>query len=99
MKKLLISAAIASATLMSASAATATQAWVEHGISLNARSGPGTSYHVVAKFNPCTPVHIVGWSHGWAKVSYNHRHYWVAGKYLQKHACNYGGHKRKGYGY
>ncbi|MCC1491880.1 SH3 domain-containing protein [Cognatishimia sp. F0-27] len=99
MKTLLISAAIAASTLFGASTASATQAWVEHGISLNARSGPGTGYHVLGTFSPCTKVHVVGHKHGWAKVSFNHHHYWVSAKYLSNHACRYAKPKHKSYGY
>lgn len=96
MKKLVISAIVAAATL-GASAASATQAWVGHN-ALNARSGPGTHYHVLGTFTPCTPVHVIGWKHGWAKVAYKHKYYWVSGKYLQSHGC-YKAPKKKHYGY
>ncbi|WP_299933898.1 SH3 domain-containing protein [uncultured Pelagimonas sp.] len=86
MKKLLISAIIAAASI-GATTASASSAWIEHGVKLNARSGPGTHYNVIGTFHACTQIHVVGWQHGWAKVSYNHNHYWVAGKYLQNHAC------------
>lgn len=87
MKKLLISAIVA-ASALSASAASATSAWIEHGVTLNARSGPGTNYHVIGTFNPCTNVHVVAHQYGWAKVAYNHNYYWVSAKYLRNHACN-----------
>lgn len=88
MKKLLISAIVA-ASALTASAASANSAWTQHGVTLNARSGPGTNYHVIGSFNPCTSVHVVGHQHGWAKVSYNNHYYWVSSKYLQNHACNH----------
>ena len=100
MKKLLISAALAATAMTAATAASATQYWVENGISLNARSGPGTQYHVLGKFNPCTPVHVIAYTHGWAKVSYNYNYYWVSAKYLQNRSCHYGGgHQPKHNGY
>jgi uncharacterized protein YraI len=103
MQKLLAAALIAAASL-SACAASATQAWVGQS-ALNARSGPGTHYHVLGTFHPCTPVHVLGWKHGWAKVAYKHKHYWVSGKYLQTHSCHHRPHYKKhhkkhhGYGY
>ncbi|CUH77671.1 SH3 domain-containing protein [Tropicibacter naphthalenivorans] len=87
MKKILLSAVLAAATL-TASAASATQAWVGSS-ALNARSGPGTNYHVLGTFKPCTPVHVVAHSHGWAKVAYNHGYYWVSAKYLSNQSCHY----------
>ena len=87
MKKLIIAATLAAATTFGAVAAHASAAWVSSGITLNARSGPGTNYGVIGKFTPCTEVHVVSWQHGWAKVSYQHNQYWVSGKYLQTHAC------------
>ena len=101
MKKIIASALIAAAT-HGASAASATQAWVGHS-ALNARSGPGTHYHVLGTFNPCTPVHVVAYNHGWAKVAYNHSYYWVSAKYLQGKSCykknTYKKHGGYGYGY
>lgn len=87
MKTLIISAIIATASL-GATAASATQAWVANGISLNARSGPSTHYNVLGKFHACTKVHVVAYKHGWAKVAYDHNYYWVAAKYLQGHSCH-----------
>ncbi len=89
MKNIILSAAVAAATLMSAGAAAANSAWVDHGIKLNARSGPGTQYHVIGTFNPCTKVHVVAQKWGWAKVAFNHNYYWVSAKYLQNHSCHY----------
>ncbi|KUF11576.1 SH3 domain-containing protein [Pseudoponticoccus marisrubri] len=94
MKKLVIAAILATAS-MGATAASATQYWVEHGVKLNARSGPGTHYHVLGTFNPCTPVHVYAHKHGWAKVKFNGYWYWVSAKYLQKHACHYHAPKKK----
>ena len=87
MKKIILAAVVAASATFSGVAAFANSGWVAPGITLNARSGPGTNYHVVGKFHPCTQVHVVAWQHGWAKVNYNHNHYWVSGKYLQNHAC------------
>ena len=103
MKKIILSAIIA-ATAMTASAASATQAWVGHS-QLNARSGPGTHYHVLGTFNPCTPVHVVAYKHGWAKVAFNHSYYWVSAKYLQGQSCHWApkkkhnGHKKNNHYY
>ncbi len=96
MKNLILSAIVA-ATAMTASAASATQAWVG-GNHLNARSGPGTHYHVLGTFNPCTPVHVVAYNHGWAKVYFNHNYYWVSAKYLKGHSCKWAP-KKKHYGH
>lgn len=88
MKKLIISAVFAAATTFTASAASATAYWVEHGITLNARSGPGTHYDVYKRIHACTKVHVVGYKHGWAKIKYNGYYYWVSAKYLSKHDCH-----------
>ena len=85
MKKLILSAIVA-ATAMTASAASATQAWVGN-YALNARTGPGTHYHVLGTFKACTPVHIVAYKHGWAKVYFDYNYYWVSAKYLQNKPC------------
>ncbi len=93
MKNFLTAAVIAVSATLAAGAASATTYWVDNGITLNARSGPGTNYHVVGSFNPCTKVHVVGYHHGWAKVAFNNYYYWVSAKYLQNHACNTGYYK------
>ena len=87
MKTLVISAIVA-ATALTASAASATQAWVGN-VTLNARSGPGTNYQVLGSFNPCTPVDVIEYQYGWAKEYYNNTYYWVSAKYLQDYACTY----------
>ncbi len=108
MKKF-IAAAILAASALSASAAAATQAYVGN-VHLNARSGPGTNYHVIGTFNPCTPVHVVAHKWGWAKVAYKHNYYWVSAQYLSGHSCHYAPkptykkkhykkHYNNGYGY
>jgi len=86
MKTLIVSAIIAAATL-TAGTASATQAWIGK-TALNARSGPGTSYHKIGTFKPCTKVHVVAHTHGWAKVRFNHNYYWVAAKYLRNSSCH-----------
>ena len=99
MKTVLRAAALAAATLVAASTASAATWWVG-GSALNARSGPGTQYHVLGTFDPCTRVNVVGYSHGWAKIAWNNSHYWVSAKYLRDSACH--AHKpkpKKGYGY
>ncbi|MCR9272011.1 MULTISPECIES: SH3 domain-containing protein [Mameliella] len=97
MKKLILSAIVA-ATAMTASAASATQAWVGK-TPLNARSGPSTHYQVLGVFNPCTPVHIVAYKHGWAKVKFQHNYYWVSSKYLSNHSCHWQPKKKKSWGH
>ncbi|MGP6086195.1 SH3 domain-containing protein [Antarctobacter jejuensis] len=93
MKKIVL-AAIVAATAMTASAASATQAWIGNN-HLNARSGPGVEYHKLGVFNPCTPVHIVKFTtdhYGnptWYKVYFKHNYYWVKADYVQGHACNW----------
>ncbi|WGW02957.1 SH3 domain-containing protein [Tropicibacter oceani] len=103
MKRILTAAAITLTTSLVAGAALATPYWVDNGITLNARSGPGTNYHVLGSFPPCTKVHVIAHQHGWAKLSYNNGYYWVSAKYLQNHACNTGYHqpapKKKSGGY
>lgn len=87
-------AAIALAATFAAGAASATTYWVQDGVHLNARSGPGTQYYAEATFRPCTKVHVIGYQWGWAKVAYNHRTYWVSAKYLQGSKCGYHAPKR-----
>lgn len=95
----LFSAALLAVSL-TASAAAATPYWVDHGVTLNARSGPGTSYHVVGTLHSCSKVHVVGYKHGWAKISTKHGYYWVSAKYLQNQACQtYYKPKKKTYGH
>ena len=89
MKTTLKAAFIAAATLLSAGAAQATTYWVQDGVHLNARSGPSAQYHKVGTFNPCTKVHVIAYQHGWAKVAFNHKAYWVSAKYLQNRSCHY----------
>lgn len=86
MSRFLTAATILAASL-TASAAAATPYWVDHGVTLNARSGPGTNYHVIGALPSCAKVHVVGYKHGWAKIKSGHGYYWVSAKYLQKHAC------------
>lgn len=97
MKKLILSAIIA-ATAMTASGASAAQAWVGHS-HLNARSGPSTHYQVLGVFQPCTPVHIVAYKHGWAKVYFKHSYYWVSAKYLKGQSCHWSPPKKKHWGH
>ncbi|ASP21829.1 bacterial SH3 domain protein [Antarctobacter heliothermus] len=92
MKKFILSAVLAAAA-MTASAASATQAWIGD-YHLNARSGPGTNYHKLGTFNPCTAVHVVAYNHGWAKVYFNHKYYWVSAKYLQGQSCHWAPKKK-----
>ncbi|WP_425100593.1 SH3 domain-containing protein [Tropicibacter sp. S64] len=100
MNAFLKSAAFALGLTFAAGAASATNYWVDYGVTLNARSGPGTNYHVIGTFSSCSKVNVVGYSHGWAKIQYNHSYYWVSAKYLQDHACNTGyAPKKKGGGY
>lgn len=68
-------------------------AWTSQQTSLNARSGPGTGYHVLRSFKRCTKVHVIKYSHGWAKVSYNGHHYWVSSKFLRGRPCGSAHHK------
>ena len=90
MKKFLIAAAVAAATLASAGTASATTFWVEKGVTLNARTGPGTYYDVIGQLKQCRKVHVVAYKKGWAKVSWKGHYFWVAAKYLSNHKCHYG---------
>lgn len=100
MKTIVKTALFAIATTLAAGAASATTYWVQDGVHLNARSGPGASYYKIGTFNPCTKVHVVAYKHGWAKVAYNHKTYWVSAKYLQDSSCGYKAPaKKKTYGH
>ena len=85
MKTILLSAAIATASL-AGTAALADQVWVG-GSALNARSGPGTHYAKVTTFPACTELNAVGYANGWAKVAWHNAYYWVSAKYLRGQAC------------
>ncbi|AUC55359.1 hypothetical protein CDO87_20295 [Sagittula sp. P11] len=85
MKTILLSAAIATASL-AGTAALADQVWVG-GSALNARSGPGTHYAKVTTFPACTELNAVGYANGWAKVTWHNAYYWVSAKYLRGQAC------------
>jgi uncharacterized protein YraI len=87
MTKLLVSALLA-ASALTASAAVADQAWVGNN-HLNARSGPGVGYDLLGTFNPCTPVDVIEYQYGWARVSHDNNNYWVSSQYLQDYACAY----------
>lgn len=95
--KTFLTAALLAASTLAAGAASATPVWIEKGIHLNARSGPGAQYHKLGTFDPCTRVHAVAYHHGWAKVVYNHHAYWVSAKYLRGSSCHTP--KRYHYGY
>ncbi len=87
MKKLLIATILASAAV-SATSASAASWWVEPGITLNARSGPGTHYDVYARIHACSVVEVHEFQSGWAHISYKGSKYWVSQKYLQDHNCD-----------
>lgn len=95
MKTFLIAAILAATTTVSATAASATTAWIEPGVHLNARSGPSTHYKVLGTFNPCTRVHAVKRHGSWIKVAFKGHYYWVSAKYLQDHDCGYSGYTPK----
>lgn len=80
---------ISIATILAVGSASAATYWVEDGIHLNARSGPGTKYYTETTLKPCTKVEVVGQKWGWAKVSYKRSTYWVSAKYLQEYECGY----------
>jgi hypothetical protein len=86
--KLILAGTLAFGMLaVSTVAAVAGTAWTSQKTALNARSGPGTNYHVQRSFKRCTKVHVVKYSHGWAKVSYAGKHYWVSSKFLRGKPC------------
>ena len=87
MKTFIVSAIIA-ATALTASAASATQAWVGNS-HLNARSGPGTGHPIIGTFVPCTVIDVIEYQYGWARVSYENQFYWVSSQYIQDYACTY----------
>lgn len=97
MKKYLIAAVLAATSTLAATAASASTYWVKYGITLNARSGPGTYYDVIGKFHSCNAVNVVDYQNGWAKISYNGYNYWVSSRYLQQHKCGYQAPKKKSY--
>ncbi|WP_434287045.1 SH3 domain-containing protein [Celeribacter sp. SCSIO 80788] len=56
---------------------------VKPGVTLNARSGPGTGYHAVTTFAPGTPLTALESSRGWVKVSaHGTAPLWVSAAYL-----------------
>ena len=92
--KLILAGALAIGMMaVSTVGAVAGTAWTTQQTALNARSGPGTSYHVLRSFKRCTKVHVITYSHGWAKVSYGKKHYWVSSKFLRGKPCATAHHK------
>jgi|GEM_PF-2711155 SH3 domain protein len=56
---------------------------VKPGVTLNARSGPGTGYRAVTSFAPGTPLKALDHSRGWVKVTaHGGAPLWVSGAYL-----------------
>ncbi|NIY78745.1 SH3 domain-containing protein [Celeribacter sp. HF31] len=86
----LMGAALITAPMLAPTAATAQTQAVAHadykvkpGVTLNARSGPGTGYHAVTAYAPGTPLTALGQSGGWVKVSaHGSAPLWVSGSYL-----------------
>ncbi|WP_226550797.1 SH3 domain-containing protein [Celeribacter naphthalenivorans] len=90
----LMGAALITAPMLAPTAATAQTQAVAHanyradykvkpGVTLNARSGPGTGYRAVTAYAPGTPLTALGHSGGWVKVSaHGAAPLWVSGSYL-----------------
>ncbi|MCA0043897.1 SH3 domain-containing protein [Celeribacter litoreus] len=89
-----ITAALVGATVLAAPLATAAQAqtqvqtqaradYIVGSSYLNARSGPGTEYHVVTVLEPGTPVNAVAQQGSWVQIaSPGAAPMWVYGTYL-----------------
>ncbi|MBW6419538.1 SH3 domain-containing protein [Celeribacter sp. PS-C1] len=86
----LMGAALIAAPMLAPTAASAQTQAVAHadyrvkpGVTLNARSGPGTGYRAVTAYAPGTPLTALGHSGGWVKVSaHGAAPLWVSGSYL-----------------
>jgi uncharacterized protein YraI len=78
---------VAATASLGAVGAQASSGWVQQGVSLNARSGPSTSYPVIHTFSSCSELTLGQWQNGWVQVSYNYQNYWVSGQYVANHAC------------
>ena len=70
-----LGAAITALTIGAASAAVATS-------SVNVRTGPGTSYHVIDQLFPGEPVAITDRSSGWCEIARPGPNGWVSCAYL-----------------
>jgi uncharacterized protein YraI len=90
MKRILLTAAIAGASLAAATTAFAGEGYVTANVSL--RAGPDVGYPVVMGLRAGTPVMIEGCVDGWSwcDVSLGDDRGWVSGAYLQE---EYGGHR------
>ncbi|ASP21828.1 bacterial SH3 domain protein [Antarctobacter heliothermus] len=87
MKTFLISATLAAAAL-TASIASADQAWVGQN-HLNYRTGPGLNYAVAGTFQPCHVLDTYDRQYGWVQVLHQGQYYWVHQDYVVNHACTY----------
>lgn len=64
-------------------AATQADFVVKPGVTLNARSGPGTGYRAVTAFAPGTPLTAISHQAGWVQVSaHGTSPLWVSAAYL-----------------
>lgn len=88
MKRFLTAIILAAGATVAATGASATTWWVEHGVTLNARSGPGTHYDVIGKFHACSPVDVVDHQSGWSRLLWQGHYYWVSSGYLQQYECS-----------
>ena len=83
MKKKLVLPLVAAAALMGlAGAASAEPAKVTS--SVNVRSGPGTSYSIVAKAKAGEIVDVKGCQSGWCYIEKSGPDGWVSGRYLTR---------------
>lgn len=90
MKRILLTAAIAGASLAAATTAFAAEGYVTANVSL--RAGPDSGYPAVIGLRAGTPVYIQGCVDGWSwcDVSIGDDRGWVSGAYLQE---EYGGRR------
>jgi len=90
MKRILLTAALAGASLAAATTAFAAEGYVTANVSL--RAGPDSGYPAVIGLRAGTPVYIQGCVDGWSwcDVSLGDDRGWVSGAYLQE---EYGGRR------
>ena len=92
MKRLLRTIVLGTIASFSAAPLVASTAWVEGGVYLNARSGPGTHFFVEMALSPCSAINIIGYQNGWSMIAYAGHTYWVSSRYVQNSPCGYHGH-------
>jgi len=84
---LLLSLAVAALHLGTVTAAGAEQAWIRAEVRLNLRTGPGSSYRILATLQTGDEITLLQRAEGWTKVRASDRKEgWIPAGYLQSKA-------------